>query len=105
MSPSLKIYFLDSNYYNLSILIIGQPPCYRVSTMLYCHCERSEAIPYLDCFVTLFLAMTLSSCHCNDQRDYLFYADTLRLAAGSFIHVSCIVYHFIIVNSSLSVAK
>src|SRR3990172_3155828 len=84
---------------------IGQPPCYRVSTMLYCHCERSEAIPYLDCFVTLFLAMTLSSCHCNDQRDYLFYADTLRLAAGSFIHVSCIVYHFIIVTSSLSVAK
>ena len=52
--------------------------------MLYCHCERSEAIPYLDCFVTLFLAMTLSCCHCNDQRDYLFYADTLRLAAGSF---------------------
>jgi len=33
----------------------------------------------------LFLAMTLSCCHCNDQRDYLFYADTLRLAAGSFI--------------------
>src|SRR3990172_12205237 len=53
--------------------------------MLYCHCERSEAIPYLDCFVTLFLAMTLSCCHCIDQRDYLFYADTLRLAAGSFM--------------------
>src|SRR3990170_5766655 len=25
---------------------IGQPPCYRVSTMLYCHCERSEAISH-----------------------------------------------------------
>src|SRR3972149_9929788 len=25
---------------------IGQPPCYRVSTIVYCHCERSEAISH-----------------------------------------------------------
>jgi len=28
-SSSLKIFFLDSSYYNLSILIIGQPVSYR----------------------------------------------------------------------------
>src|SRR3989337_4608587 len=55
---------------------------YRTASLLqgfHCHCERSEAIPNLDCFVTLFLAMTLPSCHCSYQRDYLFHADTLRL--------------------------
>src|SRR3972149_5484435 len=84
--------------------------CYRVSTMLYCHCEHfvklsvnsvmyslflsfrvKRGISSLDCFVTEFilsyvegfLAMTFSCC--NDQRDYLFCADTLRLAAGGVI--------------------
>src|SRR3990172_9582495 len=42
ISPSLKIYFLDSNYYNLSILIIGQPPCYRVSAVISNARERSR---------------------------------------------------------------
>jgi len=28
-----------------------------------CHCERSEAIPYLDCFVVSLLAMTFPCSH------------------------------------------
>src|SRR3989337_1943488 len=43
---------------------IGQPPCYRFSTMLYCHCERSEAISHFRLLRPLrlrsgFLAMTV----------------------------------------------
>jgi len=61
-------------------------PCSKLQRF-HCHCERSEAIPYLDCFVTLFLAMTLPCCHYSYRRDYLLHTDTLRLAAESFIYM------------------
>jgi len=66
----------------------------RAVWLPFCHCERSEAISYLDCFVPI--AFTQGSSQWQFRaviamtKETIFYADILRLTAGSFIQVFAI---------------